>query len=176
MNIFPRVNRWESKAAEADEMRMWQVILDRILSLEGLPQLIVCQADKRVLLAATFAAMILSAHRQFQKSQLVHKGLRCIEYLTGENLSREIELADLATASNIEAPALVERLGEIILDKSLNVSPELASLGSIDCCPICNQVFLWDSLTGACCPSGHRFGMFNMIAFNLICHNLLTRS
>ncbi|KAL9614013.1 MAG: hypothetical protein Q9167_001493 [Letrouitia subvulpina] len=150
-------NRWEGKAVKVDEMRTWQVILDRILSDEELPQLIVHQADKRVLLAVTFAAMILSAHQQFQRTQLVHKSLRCIEYLTGENMSREIELADLAIASNIEASALVERLGEIIFDKSSNLSRELASFSSIDRCPICNQVLLWDSLTGAYCPSGHLF-------------------
>ncbi|KAL9045039.1 MAG: hypothetical protein Q9214_001870 [Letrouitia sp. 1 TL-2023] len=169
-------NKLESKAVEVDEMRTWQYILDRILSDEKLSQMIISQADKRILRAVTFASMILNAHQQFQTMQLVHKSLRCIEYLTGENLSREIELADLAAASNIEASALVERLGEIIFDKSLDVSPESASLGSIDRCTICNQVLLWDSLTGAYCPSGHLFGMFNMIAFNLICHNLLTRS
>lgn len=150
----------ESKAEEIDEIRIWQSMLEWILSLEQLSQHVIYQADKRVLLAATFAAMILSARQQFQRTHLVYKGLRCIEHLTGENLSREIELADLATTSNIEAPALVERLGDIVFEKSLNVSTELESPSSIDYCPICDKGLSWDSLTGAYCPSGHLFRMF----------------
>lgn len=132
-----------------------QIILQELLAMASGSDISDNWLDRRVVFSICCAATIVADAETLQLAEAVlHELLASVNV----DLESEISLLSDTRILDLTAPQRIERLNLFASSKPADaVHSALRQI--YDWCSICDQVVLWEGLTGAYCIAGHQFGM-----------------